>query len=171
MGGEIDGLGVRMRRSRRKYWRWALLLLPVGVIGFLSHRPVMMRLKPELPPGFVEVREEWNAEQRAAEERTARAYWQLALGIVQSQYAYGTNPPEDPVPEFKLGEREFPEGSSEASPAMRAKYWKRVREAWPLPQAWQQQHEWTLAWFPEMMTRVAMATSRFFSSIWDRLSG
>ncbi|MGA2629010.1 MAG: hypothetical protein ABSG54_02240 [Terriglobia bacterium] len=169
MGGDMEGLSVRSKRSRRGHWGWALLLLLVGVIGFLSHRPVM-QLKAELPPGFAEVRKEWKAERRAAEERTARAYWQLALNVVQSQQAYGTKLPENPVPEFKLDEREFPEGSSEASPATRAKYWKRLREAWPLPQAWQQHHEWTLAWFPEMMTRFAMAASQFFSSIWARLN-
>jgi hypothetical protein len=169
MGGDIEGLGVRMRRSRRKHLGWALLLLLVGVIGFLSHRPVM-RLKAELPPGFAEVRKEWNAERRAAEERTARAYWQLALNVVQTQHAYGTKLPENPFPEFKLDERDIPEGSPEASPATRAKYWKRLREAWPLPQAWQQHHEWTLAWFPEMMTRFAMAGSQFVNNIWARLN-
>jgi hypothetical protein len=169
MGGDMEGLGVRMRRSRKGHLAWAILLLLLAVIGFLSHRPVM-RLKSELPPGFMEVRKDWDAERRAAEERTARAYWQLALNVVQSQHAYGTKLPENPFPEFKLDEREFPEGSSEASPATRAKYWKRVREAWPLPQAWQQHHEWSLAWFPEMMTRFAMASSQFFSSIWARLN-
>ena len=112
MGGDIERVGVRMKRSRRGHWGWALLLLLVGLIGFLSYRPVM-RLKAELPPGFAEVRKEWNAERRAAEEGTARAYWQLALNVVQSQHAYGTKLPENPFPEFKLDEREFPEGSSE----------------------------------------------------------
>jgi len=169
MGGDIEGLGVRMKRSRRGHLGWALLLLLLAVVGFLSHRPVM-RLKAELPPGFVEVRKEWNAERRAAEERTARAYWQLALAVVQWQYAYATMLPENPVAEFKLDEREFPAGSPEASPATRAKYWKRLREAWPIPQAWQQHHEWTLAWFPEMMTRFAMASSEFLSRVWARLA-
>ena len=169
MGGDIERVGVRMKRSRRGHWGWALLLLLVGLIGFLSYRQVM-RLKAELPPGFAEVRKEWNAERRAAEEGTSRAYWQLALNVVQSQHAYGTKLPENPVAEFKLDEREFPEGSSEASPATRVKYWKRLREAWPLPQAWQEHSEWTLAWFPEMMTRFAMAVSDYPGRIWARLN-
>ena len=169
MGGEMEWLGVRERRSHRGHLGWALLLLLLVVMGFLSYRPVM-RLKAELPPGFVEVRKEWKAERQAAEVRTARAYWQLALGVVQRQHTYGAELPDNPIPEFKLDDREFPEGRSEVSPATRAKYWKRLREAWPLPQTWQQHHDWTLAWLPEMMTRFRMASSQFFNGVWARLN-
>jgi len=169
MGGDIEGLGVRLRRSRRGHLGWTFLVLLLAVLGFLSYRPVM-RLKAELPPGFMDVRKEWNAERRAVEERTARAYWQLALTVVQRQHTYGARLPEDPVPEFKLDEREFPAGSSPASPATRAKYWKRLREAWLLPQAWEQTHQWSLAWFPEFLTRFAMAVSAFLGRIWGQLN-
>jgi hypothetical protein len=52
-------------------------IAPVLVFIFLSIQPPM-RLRPDPPAEFFEVRQDWSAKRRAAEDRLARSYWESA---------------------------------------------------------------------------------------------
>lgn len=152
MGGTIEGLGIRLRRGRRVRLGWWLLLsLAVALVFALCYRPVM-RLNPEPPAGFGETRPEWDATRQAAEDRAAQAYWQLAQNFVQWKFAFGTELPAEPIAEFQLDEKDFPRSGIAAAPATRARYWKKLREVWPLPQNWSRTYVWNPGWLTEMLS-------------------
>jgi hypothetical protein len=109
---------------------------------------VVMRLRPEPPPEFFELRAERNAERREAEERLARAYWDRAVQFVQWRYTYGSSLPDEPPPEFTVDVQGFP-GALANAPATRARYWQRIRKVWNLPQAWRKTIAWDTNWLFE----------------------
>lgn len=164
MGGDIEGIGVRLKRSQQLgLGKWLLVLLPLAVVFALCYRPVM-RLKPQPPAGFVETRKELDAYRQAAEGRAARAYWQMAANILQWKYPFGTDLPAAPIAEFKLDEKDFPRGGIEAAPATRQRYWAKLRAVWPLPQTWQRTYEWNPAWLTELI-------SSSFQHVWSFVDG
>ncbi len=165
MGGNLDGVGIRLMRSRpSRLAKWLLLLLPVAVVFAFCYRPVM-RLKPEPPEGFVETGKEWDAKRQSAEARAARAYWQVAINIVQWKHAFGTELPDAPIAEFKLDERDFPRGGIEAAPVTRARYWNKLRAVWPLPQTWRRTYVWNPSWLTELLTSLFQDVWRFVDGI------
>jgi hypothetical protein len=128
-----------------------------------------MRLKPEPPRGFADAQKEWDAQRRATEERAARAYWKVAVNIVQWKRPFGTELPAEPFAEFRLEEKDFPRGGLEAAPATRARYWRKLREVWPLPQTWHETYVWNPAWLTELLTSSMQAIWRFVDGIMRRL--
>ncbi len=165
MGGILDDHDMMVRRSCRVRLAWWILsLIPVALFVSFSYRPVM-RLKADPPLGFVEARKGWDAKRLAAEERTARAYWHVATSIVQEHFAFGTTLPDEPVPEFKLDENEFPPGAPEAAPSVRLRYWKKLGEVWPLPQHWEKHYKWSLNWAQEYLVSFSQAIWRFIEDV------
>jgi hypothetical protein len=163
MGGEPVRLGKPKKHRSKTSGGMVALVIVLGVFAFLSYRPVI-RLRPEPPASFLEMRKEWDAKRRTVEERTARAYWQQVLQVIQVKYEYGTPLPTEPPPEFSLEKKDFPSGSPEASPATRARYWVRLRAVWNSPQAWQKSHEWSTAWVGESLVSFEQIVHRLVSS-------
>ncbi len=169
MGGTIEGVGIRLQRPRgiRLGW-WLAISLPPVLMFALCFRPVM-RLVTQKPASFAEERAEWDATRLASEEREARAYWQVAVNIIQWQYPFGTNLPDFPVPEFKLDERLFPHTSLEAGAATRTRYWAKLQEAWIHPQSWKKTYVWNPSWLAETLSSLVEGIWRYVSGIIRRL--
>ena len=169
MGGTIDGVGLKVGRERRiRFGLWLLVLLPVAVVFALCYRPVM-RLKPQPPAGFAETKTEWDATRQAAEDRAAQAYWQLAINLVQWRFPFGTELPPDPMPEFRLDEKDFPRSSIAAAPSTRARFWNKLRMTWPQSQAWGETYVWNTDWLRESMSSAMDAISRFTDNLTRRI--
>jgi hypothetical protein len=164
VGVELANLG-KPKKHRGKISGGAVaLFIFLGVLAFLSHRPVT-RLRPDPPASFLEMRKDWDAKRREAEERAARAYWQQALQVIQVKYEYGTPLPAEPPAEFNVEKKDFPSGSLEASPTTRTRYWGRLRVVWNSPQAWEKSYEWSTAWVGESLVSFEQAVYRLVSSV------
>ncbi|HJY87957.1 MAG TPA: hypothetical protein VKE24_14070 [Candidatus Acidoferrales bacterium] len=120
-----------------------LIAVALIVVGVFASRPAEMRLRAEPPAGFFEEHPQWNAKQRAREEQLARAYWALALQDVQATYKFGMKLPDDPPAEFKVEEKSVSGGGSKVDPAMRTRYWEKLRRVWVMPEAWEKPARWT----------------------------
>jgi hypothetical protein len=169
MGAEPVRLGKPKTHRRKVSGGAVVLVIVLGVFAFLSYRPVT-RLRPDPPASFLEMRKDWDAKRREAEERAARAYWQQALQVIQVKYEYGTPLPAEPPAEFSLDKKDFPSGSLEASPTARARYWERLRVVWNSPQAWEKSYEWSTAWVGESLVSFEQAVHRLVSSIFGEFS-
>lgn len=169
MGAEPVRLGKPKKRQVKLSGGVVALVIVLGLLAYLSYRPVT-RLRPDPPASFLEMRKEWDAKRREAEERAARAYWQQALQVIQVKYEYGTPLPAEPPGEFNLDKKDFPSGSLEASPATRARYWERLRVVWNSPRAWEKSYEWSTAWLGESLVTCEQAVHRFVSSIFGEFS-
>lgn len=150
--------------KRKRHYGWLLLVLVIGIFGFLSYRPVM-RLK-EIPPAeFMEMPEKWDAERRAAEGPVALAYWACARQAIQVKYAYGTPLPASPPPEFSIADENLPRGRSGKSKKAKLLYWSKLQKAWALPQSWDKSYEWSTEWVGQ-----ALRDSQGFAvRIWQRI--
>ncbi|MBZ5544961.1 MAG: hypothetical protein LAO07_14975 [Acidobacteriia bacterium] len=169
MDSEPARLGKpKKHRSKVSGGAVALVIL-LGLLAFLSYRPVT-RLRSDPPASFLEIRKEWDAKRREAEERVARAYWQQALQVIEVKYEYGTPLPTQPPAEFTIEKKGFPAGDPEASSAARARYWERLRVVWNSPQAWEKSYEWSTAWLGESLVSFEQAIHRFVSSVFGEFS-
>ncbi|MBZ5516922.1 MAG: hypothetical protein LAN62_19150 [Acidobacteriia bacterium] len=164
MGGEPIALGKPEKRRAKVSGGAVALAIVLGVLGYLSYRPTT-RLRPDPPASFLETRKEWDARRRAIQERAARAYWEQALEEVQVKYSYETPLPTEAPPEFSIEKKGFPLGSPEASPAVRALYWERLRAIWTSPQAWETSYEWSMAWVSENLVSFEQAILRSVNTI------
>jgi hypothetical protein len=124
----------------RRAWKLLALLAAVGVTT-ASYRPVY-RLNPQMPPEFVGPNH--GVKSARQEGDIASLYWQSTVRSVQWKYGYGFALPDTAPPEFSLGTADLRSGSAEA--AIRARYWHKVREIWPVPAVWNRQYEWSLDW-------------------------
>jgi hypothetical protein len=164
MGGESITLGKPKKRRGKVSGGVMALAIVLGVLGYLSYRPTA-RLRPDPPASFLETRKEWDAQRLTIQARAARAYWEQALEEVQVKYSYGTPLPTGAPPEFSIEKKGFPPGSPEASPAIRALYWERLRAIWTSPQAWETSYEWSMAWVSESLVAFEQAILRFVNTI------
>lgn len=137
-----------------------LLLVPVGVVVYLSTRPVM-RLRAEPPSGFVDSNPKWNAKRAAAEDQIGRAYWDAAVQNVQPIYRYGTSLPATPPVAFQVdAETLATSGVKVDASAERAHYWQKMRELWDQPATWEQSYGWNTEWINNLAPRGDNATAK-----------
>ncbi len=147
MGGDYSTNGkleFARLKPRRRVGLWLILAGLLLVLGYFSIQPVM-RLAPNPPPEFFEVRSNWDQQQREAEEQLARAYWERAVTVVQREHAYGLELPEQPPPEFQVETRHLI-GSVNVEPSSEERYWQKLRKAWYLPHAWRRSYKWNRDW-------------------------
>jgi hypothetical protein len=135
---------------------WLIPVAPILLFAILSVRPVI-HLRADPPAEFMAARPDLNAMQRATEERLARAYWSSAIKYVQSKYEFGTNLPNEPVPEFKLEATGPRGGKSKSDSDTRTRYWQRLRQVWIQPQAWQKSYVWDTGWIDATLTALQRA--------------
>ena len=117
------------------------IALVLGILVYGSFQPTM-RLKPEMPKGFMDDVSSWPPQKRAQEERIARAYWRCALNNVQWNYGYGHHLPDDPPPEFLVTAKDV--GTAAADTGSRARYWRNLERVWYLPTTWEKTHGFDL---------------------------
>jgi hypothetical protein len=167
MGAEPVKLGKPRRSKRKLSTGLVVLAIVLGLFAYFSYRPVL-RLRPNPPKGFVDTQKGWDAKRQAAEERVARAYWDVALEKTQFKYPYGTALPVDPPPEFSIEDKDFPSGGLEKSSALRARYWQKVRAVWVLPQAWEKSYRWSVMWFYDGLRSFEQTVMQGIDSILRR---
>ena len=157
MGGDYSsggraGVG---KGGRISVPHFRLLLLLVGVALVLAYvfiRPVA-RLADNPPAEFINPRPEWDAERKAVEHALAFAYWQRAQTVVQWNYPYGSELPEQPPPEFKIDTSQF-RGTPAAVAESQARYWRRLRTVWDRPDTWKTSYQWNTGWVRKVLDAV-----------------
>jgi hypothetical protein len=118
----------------------------VGVGGFFVYKSfrTVMHLGDEPPPQFFNVDQKWNAKQREAEERLARAYWSRAVNLSR-MHPYGSRLPDKPSDLFNVDVKAYP-SAVESAAAARRRYWRNLQGVWHLPQSWKTSYEWHMDW-------------------------
>lgn len=124
----------------KKTVTWMFITLVLGIIVYGSFQPTL-RLKEDMPKGFMDDVSSWPAPKRAQEERLARAYWKVALNSVQWNYGYGHRLPDDPPPEFLVTAKEV---GTATDPSSRVRYWRNLERVWYLPTAWEKTYGFDL---------------------------
>ncbi len=135
---------------------WLLPIAPILLFVMLSIRPVMY-LRTDPPAEFFEGTQDSNTTQRVTEEHLARAYWDSAIRYVQPKYEFGTNLPDQPLPEFKLEGTGVRDGSSKNDSDARGRYWRRLRQVWTRPQAWEKSYVWDTGWIDAALASLQRA--------------
>jgi hypothetical protein len=122
--------------GRRKYDIAAVVVVVLGIAAYASFRKEY-RLRPDMPVEFFD--SSGIAGRKGAQEKAmANAYWQCAVKQIQWKYGYAHRLPEQPPTEFSIG---TVQGTPESA-AVRLHYWQKLRAAWGITAAWEQQYEW-----------------------------
>jgi len=140
---KLTGLEQAQRRSAVSKLALALLALaPTILFVYFSTRPVM-RLRVDPPAEFLAAIGDVAPPRQATEERVARAYWDWAYLHLQHKYSFATHLPEDPPVEMTEVEgKDFPTGLQ--AELTKRRYWRKLREIWAMPQAWEKSSLWEL---------------------------
>ena len=115
-----------------------------GAFVYKSVAPVL-RLRPVPPASFMDLKTGLNPKQRAAEERVARAYWEVARRLSHSVYSFTDRLPDAPPDAFSVDPNEYP-SLTEPSEDARYRYWRNLHKVWTRPEAWQRSYEWHTSW-------------------------
>jgi hypothetical protein len=134
--------------TRWKFGRFAIPLLAVGVVLYMSYRP-KFRLRFDMPPSFVDTALP-SASQKDVSEKIAKAYWDCAVTQIQWKYSRAYLPP-NPPPEFKVSADVTP---TAGDPTERDRYWQKLQEVWYLPSSWTETHEWDLSWMGDPLNNL-----------------
>jgi hypothetical protein len=125
-----------------------LFALGLGTFFVVKSTHMVMHLRLDPPPEFVDTRPEWKPERRRVEESVARAYWDSAIKFVEPKYAFGSSLPVEPIADFKADPRALPD-SVGGSAQDRDRYWRNLHRVWTLPQTWQKKYEFDTNWIFE----------------------
>lgn len=119
---------------------------PAAVVGFvvvlaaLSITPALT-LQAAPPPDFVGT----GTYAAASQSALSKAYWGVAVRVIQWKYSRGAALPEQVPEEFRL-----PNGTGQAAlvgdNAARTAYWGKLREAWLRPENWHTTFRLDLSW-------------------------
>jgi hypothetical protein len=123
-----------------------VLVLGIGVGGLIIYKSfrMVMHLRDEPPPRFLNVGEKWTPQQRETEERLARAYWNRAVDVSR-MFPYGSPLPDKPPDGFSVDTKTYPSAVDSAA-AAKLRYWRNLKEVWYLPDAWKTSYEWHMDW-------------------------
>ncbi len=140
-------------RSTLRAAVWVIPVAPILVIVALSIRPVTY-LRTDPPTEFFAGLPDSPTAQRATEERIGRAYWDSAVRYVQPKYGFGSDLPDQPLPEFRVEETRARGKSSKSDSDIRERYWRNLRQVWTLPQAWEKSYMWDTGWIDTTLAIV-----------------
>ena len=142
--------------------RWPMAVAAV-LLGFflLSLEPVH-KLKESPPPAFRNVRVPAGVDQL----RWSMLYWERAR-LLQGNYVFGMQLPEEPAPSFRISEEEtVPE--SVAGEARRA-YWASLRSLWTTPTAWKVSYAVSFSWITRGIEKAGEKSVDFAKGIWHSI--
>jgi hypothetical protein len=111
---------------------------------YRSWQPVM-HLRTAPPADFLDAQTTWTPAQRRAEERLARAYWDVAVKLSRSVYVYGDRLPPEPPAVFSVDAKAYPSAVESAAQA-KLRYWRNLQRAWQSPESWDHTYEWHTDW-------------------------
>ncbi len=115
-----------------------------GLFVYYSWQPVM-HLRSTPPADFLQERSTWTPAQRRAEERLARAYWDVAVKLSRSVFVYGDRLPPEPPAVFSVDTKAYPSALESAASA-RLRYWRNLQRVWHSPSSWDHTYEWHTDW-------------------------
>jgi hypothetical protein len=166
------------KESGSGWWMWALAIILGLLFIYRSTRPVL-RLSADPPPSFYDYNRTWNKEERQHQKRVAQAYWQVAVQRIQTYYSPASPLPEDPPPQFTIGEaaRSLEAGVA----ASRVHYWYRLREVWRQKDSWVVSYGWNTDWvestlnslpndIPRWVKEIFRGVETFFNNLADIIS-
>jgi hypothetical protein len=133
--------------GRRKHDIAAIVVLVLALLAFASFRSEF-RLVPDMPAGFFDAKR-LPREQRAGEEKIAKAYWDCAVKQVQWKYGYAHRLPDEPPAEFSVSAAEAGQGGVDEK--VRRYYWQKLRTTWNVSSVWKSQWEWNFVAFQESL--------------------
>ena len=85
---------------KKQRFDWLLVgLLVFGLFLYASYQP-RFRLRPVMPPNFIDEPLARAAQNPNPEGKVASAYWNCLASTIQWQYGYGHTLPADPPPDF-----------------------------------------------------------------------
>jgi len=122
----------------RKHDIMAIVAVVLCILAYASFR-VEFRLRARMPAEFFDA-SRLPPNKRVSEEKIARAYWKCAVEEVQWKYGYAHRLPDEPPDEFQVTAEEA--GAAAHDPAVRARYWQKVRDVWVISGVWHRQYEW-----------------------------
>jgi hypothetical protein len=128
----------------QKLITFVVLSVAAGLFAYQSLSPIY-RLRPVMPPEFMDAPSSWPPEKRAAEESLARAYWDCAVNVIQWRYGYGYRLPQDPPSDFIISSL----GEAPADPVIRARYWLMLQRVWYVPDNWTKSYRWDTRWLTD----------------------
>jgi hypothetical protein len=128
----------------QKLITFVVLSVAAGLFAYQSFIPIY-RLRPVMPPEFMDAPSSWPPEKRAAEESLARAYWDCAVNVIQWRYGYGYRLPQDPPSDFIISSL----GEAPADPVIRARYWLMLQRVWYVPDNWTKSYRWDTRWLTD----------------------
>lgn len=136
-------------------------LWPAAVIGFvlvlaaLSITPTLT-LQAAPPADFVNL----SASPAASRAATAKAYWELAVRVIQWKYSRGGALPEQVPEEFRMPSNPGKAVAVEEG-AVRGAYWAKLREDWLKPENWHTTFNLDLSWPARNAEEWSRAILRF----------
>ena len=147
---------------KRQKFDWLLVVfVAVGLFLYASYQP-RFRLRPDVPPDFVDTPVNGSWQRPSAEEKIARAYWTCLVEDIQWEYGYGHTLPIDPPPDFTAMEGS---GMTSEDAANRIRYWHRAQPVWYLPTTWKKDYEWDFNWTTDWIQHGGDALHHFFQHL------
>lgn len=154
------------KRKGSGWWKWALATILGLLFVYRSTRPVM-RLRADPPPSFYDYSRSLNKEERQHQRRLAEAYWNVAVHRIQAHYSPNRPLPENPPPQFRIGQAEK---SMEADVATsRVHYWFGLREVWSERDAWNASYGWNTDWVENAINSTPQYMPQWVSNLFQGL--
>ena len=123
---------------QRRYDIIAITFVAICLASYASIRSEF-RLRQDMPVEFFDP-SHVPPGKRTSEEKVARAYWNCAVTQIQWKYGYAHRLPEDPPDDFTLTTEQA--GSAAKDPALRERYWQKLRALWGVSTMWERRYEW-----------------------------
>ena len=140
-----------------------IILFVLCVVGFGSFR-YEDRLRDSEPREFFDA-SQFPANQRAAEEKLAQAYWACAVSQIQWKYGYAHRLPDDPPEEFAVTTDAA--GAAAKDGAARLRYWRRLRLIWDASAIWERHYSIS----PLVFKQSAESAGQWLQDLMRRITG
>ena len=148
----------------RRYDILAIVILVLCVVAYASFRSDF-RLCEQMPAQFFDG-SQLPPNQRASEEKVARAYWKCAVAQVRWKYGYAHRLPVDPPDEFAVNSGEAG-GAAAHDSAVRNRYWQKLRAIWHASSIWQEKYEWN----PITLKNSMQSAGEWLERLMRRITG
>jgi hypothetical protein len=124
----------------------------------------VIRLRATPPAAFFDDSPSWTVKQRAQEDDLARAYWNIAITNIETQYKFGSTLPADPPDSFTVEGKGARGEAVGVDQAARSRYWENLREIWPQADSWERTSNQGATWIRSVWETASSKVNQLFSS-------
>lgn len=124
----------------------------------------VIRLRATPPAAFFDNSPSWTVKQRAQEDDLARAYWNIAITNIETQYRFGSTLPADPPDSFTVEGKGARGQAVGVDQAARSRYWEKLREIWPQADSWERTSNQGATWIRSAWETASSKVNQLFSS-------